>query len=65
MNSKWRQLVPHFIAMLGLYALGVLLLALITGHSAFWSSILIALVVAFTYPPMVRRLGWAPDVWVR
>lgn len=65
MATLVRQLLPHVSAMIALYILFVILLALITGHDDFWSSLLIAMIIAFGYPPIVRRLGWAPEAWQR
>ncbi|GAB7092200.1 hypothetical protein JCM18237_24710 [Halorubrum luteum] len=63
--EKVRQLAPHWAVMF------VVMLALIVGIENFygalalWQSLLLVVVVAFGYPPVVRRLGVAPEVWER
>jgi len=62
-SERIRQLAPHwgvmFVLMLGL----ILAAEVVVGTLAFWQSFLFVLLVAFGYPPLVRRLGVAPEVW--
>ena len=61
---KWRELVPHFFAMMMLYIVFVIA-AMSFGVQHFFVSLAIALAIAFTYPPLVRQLGVAPSAWER
>lgn len=63
MASKWRELLPHYLAMFAIYIVLVTLVAGFTGESNFWISIGIAVVIALGYPPAVRRLGFSPPSW--
>jgi hypothetical protein len=63
MASKWRELLPHYLAMFGIYIVLVTLVAGLTGQSNFWISIGIAAVIALGYPPVARRAGFAPPSW--
>ncbi|WP_066412834.1 hypothetical protein [Halorubrum aethiopicum] len=60
-----RQLAPHwgvmFVAMLSALAVAERVVAAVP----LWGSLLVVLVVAVGYPPVVRVLGVAPDVWER
>lgn len=60
-----RQLAPHwgvmFVAMLAALAAAE---RLVDGVPL-WGSLLLVLVVAVGYPPVVRAVGVAPDVWER
>lgn len=63
MASKWRELLPHYLAMFGIYVVSVTLVALLTGQSNFWISVGIAVLIALGYPPAARRFDFAPDAW--
>ena len=58
-----RQLLPHYVA------LAVILLVVLTGlrlavpDLSFWIRLGIALLIGLVYPPLVRALGYAPEVW--
>ena len=58
-----RQLLPHYVA------LAVILLVVLTGlrlavpDLSFWIRLGIALLIGLVYPPIVRALGYAPEVW--
>lgn len=62
MASTWRQLLPQFVAMMLLYFVGVTVLTAV-GAGGFVPRIIVALVVAFGYPALLRRLGREPPVW--
>lgn len=57
------DLLPHYLGMLVLMLLVVGGLRLVVGEMAFWVELLIVLAVAVSYPPLVRRLGIAPESW--
>ncbi|OYR58714.1 hypothetical protein [Halorubrum halodurans] len=60
-----RQLAPHwgvmFVAMLS----GLAVAERVVVGVPLWGSLLVVLVVAVGYPPVVRALGVAPEVWDR
>lgn len=64
MASTWRQLLPQFLAMLLLYFVAVLALEAV-GVAGFVPRIIVALIIAFGYPAVLRRTGRAPPVWER
>lgn len=64
MASTWRELLPQFLAMLLLYFVFVAALAAM-GIDGFVPRIVVALVVAFGYPALLRRMGRAPPSWER
>lgn len=64
MAINWRELLPHYVAMLALYGLIVVILGLV-GIDSFVSSLIVALVVAFGYPQVARQFGFAPPSWER
>ena len=59
------ETLPHYLLLLFLMivALGVLRSAV--GEQSFWVELGVVLVIAFSYPPIVRRLGYAPSSWQR
>ena len=62
-TDKIRQLAPHwavmFVIMLGL----IITVESVYGPLALWQSLILVVIVAFAYPPVVRQLGLAPSVW--
>lgn len=63
MAGKWRQLAPHFLAMLVFYVIGVIAVQMYFDVQSFWASLAIALLIAVLYPSAVRSFGLAPEVW--
>ena len=63
MAGKWRQLVPHFFAMIAIYAFFVIAVFALTGVQNFWVSLAIALGIALVYPGFARWTGMAPEAW--
>ena len=64
MAINWRELLPHYIAMLALYFIFVVALGEF-GIESFGASLVVAIVVAFGYPQVARQLGFAPPSWER
>lgn len=64
MPSKWRQLLPQFVAMMLLYFGFVAVLAWV-GVDGFLPRMAVALAIAFGYPAALRSLGLEPPVWRR
>ena len=65
MAINWRELLPHYVAMLLLYGLFIVGLQLLFNIDSFGSSLAVALAVAFGYPVLARRMGFAPASWQR
>lgn len=65
MAGKWRQLIPHFLAMFVIYVLAVVFVSLVFDVTSFWISLAIALGIALFYPTLARSLGVEPEVWQR
>lgn len=65
MASTWRQLAPHFLAMLVIYVLGIIAVWMAFDMEGFWVSLAIALAIAILYPSVVRAFGVAPEPWAR
>lgn len=65
MAINWRELLPHYVAMLAIYVIVVYALGAIAGIDSFWASLAVALVVAFGYPQVAREMGFAPPSWER
>ncbi|AUX09348.1 hypothetical protein AArcSl_1720 [Halalkaliarchaeum desulfuricum] len=64
-KERIRQLAPHWAAM---FILMIGVLAVIEAYVmtlSFWQSLVIVFIIGFGYPPVVRRLGYAPPVWQR
>lgn len=61
--ERIRQLAPHwavmFLLMLGLLAA----VESLVGSLALWQSFFVVLIVVLGYPPLVRWLDVAPEVW--
>ncbi|WP_134672369.1 hypothetical protein [Halorussus marinus] len=64
MTSKWRQLLPQFVAMMLLYFASVVVLAAV-GVDGFVPRMIAALTIAFGYPSVLRRFDLEPEVWRR
>jgi hypothetical protein len=63
MAINWRELLPHYAAMLILYGLFVVALRELFAIDSFGASLVVALVVAFGYPQVARQFGFAPPSW--
>ena len=64
MASTWRQLLPQFLIMLLIYFVAVFAMEAV-GIEGFVPRIVVALIIAFGYPAMLRRLDRAPPAWQR
>lgn len=65
MAGKWRQLAPHFLAMLVVYVMAIIAVQMWFDVQSFWISLAIALAIALVYPSVVRSFGLEPEVWKR
>lgn len=63
MAINWREMLPHYVAMVVLYGIGVVALNQLFSIDSFLSSLGVAIVVAVGYPIAVRQLGVAPSSW--
>ena len=62
-NEYLLEVVPHYIALLGLVFLVLIVIRTTVGSLGFWVELLIVLIISFGYQPVVRRLGVAPTMW--
>lgn len=64
-KQRLLELVPHYIAMVLVWLALLTLLRAIMGSEnvGFWIEMGVLAVVAFSYQPVVRRLGIAPRMW--
>lgn len=65
MARQWRQLAPHFLAMLVMYVIAVVAVWMAFELQSFWVSLVIALAIALLYPSIVRSFGLEPEAWKR
>lgn len=62
-TESLKEVVPHYVAML-LIIFGVInAIRLTVGDLGFWVELVIVLIVATAYQPVVLRLGIAPKSW--
>lgn len=59
------DVAPHYITMLLLTFLALGVLRTAVGDLGFWIELVVVLIIATAYPPVVRRLGVAPSSWDR
>ena len=64
MAIAWRQLLTQFLVMMLLYFLIVIVLIQL-GIDSLVLRVGVALLVAFGYPALLRRIGRAPPAWQR
>jgi hypothetical protein len=62
-TDRLRELLPHYVAMLGALFLAIALVRVAVGETSFWMEMGVALVIAVAYRPVVHYLGVAPDAW--
>ena len=55
--------IPHYLAMLVVIFLVLIVLRGFVGNLGFWVELVVVIVVASLYAPVVRRLGIAPSSW--
>ena len=65
MKETLRQLLPQFLIMMVLYSIVVIAMRATLGISGFAPQMAVALVIAFGYPRLLRRLGREPAMWER
>ena len=59
------ELVVHYLLMLLLVFAALTVVSSIVDDPALWQELLIVAVIAFSYRPLVLRLGVAPERWER
>lgn len=62
-RNRILAVLPHYIAMIASIFLMLLLVRWAVGDPGFWVELFIVLVVAFSYPAVVRYLDVAPPSW--
>lgn len=64
-TDRLLELAPHYVAMFVLVFLVLGLVRAAVGELGFWIELVIIVVVASAYRPVVLRLGIAPSGWER
>ena len=66
-TGRLLELIPHYVAMILAWFLVLVVLQTVLGPENVGTVVEIAVlaVVAFSYQPVVRRLGIAPRMWER
>lgn len=62
-TERMVELASHYIAMLLLVFGALFVIRRTFGDIGFWYELIIVLVIAFAYRPIVVRLGVAPSAW--
>lgn len=62
-TSRLLELLAHYLVMLILVFGALALLRSVVGPLSFWLELVVVIVIAFAYRPLVLRLGIAPDAW--
>jgi hypothetical protein len=61
-RTEFRQLAPHYVAVMALVFVVVAGLDAVAGIP-FWIGVVLALVIGAVYRPLVVALGVAPEPW--
>ncbi len=62
-TDKIKSLLPHYAVMLVVVLLTTSILRTVLGEVSLVVEFGVILVIVLAYPFVVRRLGYAPDVW--
>jgi hypothetical protein len=62
-TEKLRELVPHYVVMLVVVFAVVGVVRVLLGEIRLVVEFLVILGIVFLYPFVVRRLGYAPEIW--
>jgi len=62
-TQKIRELAPHYVVMLVAVFVATGVLRSVAGVDNLILEFGVVLVIVFSYPFVVRRLGYAPSVW--
>lgn len=57
------ELVGHYVVMLILVFGALALIRRYVGDISFWAELVVVIIIAFAYRPIVLRLGVAPAAW--
>lgn len=63
MNERYRQLLPHAVAMIVVYVVLLSISTFVFGYGDLYARIAIGLAVLFGYKPTVVALGYGPSTW--
>ena len=62
-KERLLELLAHYVVMLFLVFGGLAVITSAVGDLGFWAELVIVVVIAFSYRPIVVRLGVAPAAW--
>lgn len=63
LSETVRQVAPHWGVMFVTMLVALAVAENVVDGVPLWASLFLVLVVAVGYPPVVRAIGVAPDVW--
>lgn len=64
-TTRILELLVHYAVMLFLVFGALALMRSVVGDMGFWVELVVVIVIAFSYRPIVLRLGVAPSAWER
>lgn len=64
-TTRILELLVHYLVMLFLVFGALALMRSAVGDMGFWVELVVVIVIAFSYRPIVLRLGVAPSAWER
>lgn len=62
-TTRLFELLAHYVVMLILVFGALALMRMAVGDMGFWAELVVVIIIAFAYRPIVLRLGIAPTAW--
>lgn len=62
-TDNLKEVIPHYVAMLIIIFISLNVIRITVGDLGFWMELVIVLIIATAYQPVVLRLGVAPTAW--
>lgn len=62
-TDQLKELAPHYVAMILIVFAVLTVIRTAVGDIGFWPELVVVVLIAFAYRPVVVRLGVAPSVW--
>lgn len=62
-TTRLLELLAHYVVMLILVFGALALMRMAVGDMGFWVELVVVIIIAFAYRPVVLRLGIAPTAW--
>lgn len=59
------DVLPHYLVVAAVLIVALATLRVLYGVQELWVELAVVLVIVLLYPPIVRRLGYAPTSWQR